>query len=330
MRKISSNSKQEMPSTSSPQYRGILNVPRPGLDFQAQTHPHAVNANSSSRYASGTPNRRGRARRQRLARILDAKDKKLTILKAELTKISNDNQRVRAETCRAQAEIERLSRSNVELKEAIRAKDYLHATAMAQERERASIVSTASFSFSRETMLQQLLEGQIRDRDELSRTLEALKREYRDASDEHLADMESVRRQLTSEYEGKLCDVRTELADSREKLEAVLVDYAGQGLQHRAILESRDTNISHLRQELCAITERHLSSLGTSNSVRPQVDTEMEASNTIAVPRESLESLHTVIQEYETILHHLHETARKVEETLDVGRYWLSSPRTAH
>ncbi|KAL0564231.1 hypothetical protein V5O48_017822 [Marasmius crinis-equi] len=229
MRKISSNSKQEMPSTSSPQYRGILNVPRPGLDFQAQTHPHAVNANSSSRYASGTPNRRGRARRQRLARILDAKDKKLTILKAELTKISNDNQRVRAETCRAQAEIERLSRSNVELKEAIRAKDYLHATAMAQERERASI-----------------------ERDQLSLKLDARESKHH-STDEHALS------QSGNDYHPELDSLKTELAAVKARFESTVAEWIEHDLQRNSLLDSKDIHIAHLEMQLFMLTQQRAS-----------------------------------------------------------------------
>ncbi|KAL0575480.1 hypothetical protein V5O48_006484, partial [Marasmius crinis-equi] len=257
--------------------------------------------------ASGTLNRRGRARRQRLARILDAKDEELTSLKAELTKLSSNNQQIReiawSETCRAQTEIERLARSNIELKEAMRAKDYLHATAMAQDREEANI---------RVTMLQQLLNDHIQERDELFLKLDALESKHDHSTNEHTPPRSE------NDYQTELGSLKTQLADAKARLENMVAEWVERDLQQNSVLESKDTYIAQLERELSALNEQHRSlprdlDFGTS-SMKPELAGVLEeVSDDLALTRANFRAL---IQEYESILLYVNETARKAEQAL--------------
>ncbi|KAL0565537.1 hypothetical protein V5O48_016485 [Marasmius crinis-equi] len=234
------------------------------VSARSDSNPQHQNGPAASRPYKPR-NGRAHANRQWLPRVLDAKNKELSAAKADLERLRDENRElhaiVHAEISKAGMEMER---HNVEFREVLHARDIFCAAKMAQERKEFN---------DRERVLRQLLNHQMKEREEMSHSYEAL-RASRVSMHEHLATIDSVRRRLTNDHEAKFQELTTQLEDFREKLERAECIVA----EHRAVVVSKEKVIAQLHSELAAIAGQHQPLRFSVDSNSPQAvtdDTEM-------------------------------------------------------
>ncbi|KAL0057950.1 hypothetical protein AAF712_015390 [Marasmius tenuissimus] len=240
----------------------------------------------------------------------------------ELSRVESDNlelrEKAQAESRRASIEVERLRQANAEFQETLRFKDLLHAAKIQQEREE---------SCDREKVLQQLLRDQRKEREfGITRNSDIF-------TDQRLVTLGGIQQLLALEYEGKISELNLKIEDLNAKLERAErtgSDHIARDLQQRTNIESKDMLIAQLRQELCTITEQHQSLLNVGVGYNEALVGVLEVRGSFLfdelgswTSKEALSDLkHTkdnfqaVIQEYETALLHVAETAKKAEEAL--------------